>query len=134
MKKYFGDTNLFLRFLLPEPSRQKEEAQRYFQDAKARKITIIVCQLIIFEVCFALEKYYQQSRLEVYRHLKNIASASYFIVEEREIFLEALEIYKNKNVDFVDAFLFCKARSQNAQVLSFDKDFKKIAVAVKLTK
>lgn len=43
MKTYFADTNIFLRFLLPEITWQKQEAEKYFKAAKENKIIIIIC-------------------------------------------------------------------------------------------
>ncbi|MBI3384711.1 PIN domain-containing protein [Candidatus Gottesmanbacteria bacterium] len=126
MKVYFADTNIFLRFILPENTRQKSQAEKYFIGARKKEIVIVVCQIVIFEICFALEKYYELPRLEVYHHLKTLVSVPYFEVEERENLLEALDIYQLENIDLVDAFLFCQAVSRNAEILSFDKDFKKL--------
>jgi predicted nucleic acid-binding protein len=47
-------------------------------------------------------------------------------VSKREIIIWALRLYGMHTVDFVDCILFATAQEENALVLSFDRDFKKL--------
>lgn len=126
MKVYVADTNILLRFLLRDIPKQAAEAKKSLEEAKEQKIRIVVHPITIFEVDFALEKEYKLHKKDAVSHLKSILSMSYLDILERELLLVALDIYAQKNVDFVDAFLFTYAEFVGSEVLSFDKDFKKI--------
>jgi len=126
VKILFADTNIFLRFLLGDIPSQAERAKRYFENAKKGKINLVVCQIVIFEIAFALEKLYSYSKKDIINSIKTIATMPYLKVEDKAVFLETLNLYGRKNIDFVDAFLFCKAKNQGGEVLSFDKDFRKL--------
>ena len=45
--------------------------------------------------------------------------------EDKHILLQALEILKAKNIDFIDALLCAKSRALGYKILSFDKDIEK---------
>ena len=127
MKFYVADTNIFLRFFLKDIPHQARETKQYLQSAKEQKIRITVHTVTFFEVDFALEKEYRFAKAQAIKYLKSILSMSYLQIPERKLLLAALNLYSEKNIDFVDTFLFIYAESVGSEVLSFDKDFKKIA-------
>ena len=129
MKILFADTNIFLRFLLGDIPFQTERAKNYFENAKKGKINLVVCQIVIFEIAFALEKLYSFSKEDIINSIKTIVTMPYLKVEDKMVFLETLSLYGRKNIDFVDVFLFCEAESQGGEVLSFDRDFRKLKKA-----
>jgi len=126
MKILFVDTNIFLRFLLGDIPPQTERAKGYFENAKKGRVNLAVCQIVIFEIAFALEKLYSFSKEDIINSIKTIVTMPYLKVEDKVVFLETLNLYGRKNIDFVDAFLFCKAKNQGGEVLSFGRDFRKL--------
>lgn len=127
MKKYLLDTNIFLRFILNDIPHLAQEAENYFKRAEQGKILLFTPQIVIFEIVFALEKEYKIKRAEIIEHLKPLIAAPYIEVEDRNSFLEATDVYESKSLSLVDLFLFYKAQDMNAELLSFDKDFRKLA-------
>lgn len=126
MKTYLVDTNIFLRFLLNDVKEQTKQARLYFQQAKANKILLTLHPVTVFEVDYALVKLYSLSKQTVVEKLQSILSISYIHVIDRAILLAALKLYNQKTIDFVDVFLYTYAESIGSEVLSFDKDFKKM--------
>lgn len=126
MKKYLLDTNIFLRFILNDIPQLAQKAENYFKKAKQGKILLFVPQIVIFEIIFALEKEYKFKRSEIVNSLKPLLAAPYMEVEDRNSFLEAMDLYEQKSLSLVDIFLFYKAREADAEVLSFDKHFKQL--------
>ena len=126
MKPVILDTNVFLRFLLDDIPNQTKEATEILSKAKSKRLKIFVPQIIIFEILFALDKYYKFPKTEVGEKVGTLLATSYLDVEDRTIFQEALEIYKSKNIDFVDCFLICKASKNNSTLFTFDKDLSKL--------
>src|SRR3989338_9800213 len=98
------DANVFLRFLLDDIPSQAKEAANILIKAKSGKLRIFVPQIIIFEILFALDKYYKFPKTEVTEKVGTLLATSYLNIEDRTVFQEALEIYKSKNIDFVDCF------------------------------
>ncbi len=126
MNTYFADTNFFLRFLLQDIPSQAKIVEEFLQKAKEEKIIIYTCQIIIFEMMYILEKTAKLGKEQALKLTRIIVSLPYVEIEDRQLFLETFNLYEKKNIDFVDAFLFCKAKNEQADVLSFDKDFKKL--------
>lgn len=118
MKILFADANIFLRFLLGDIRSQAQQAKKYFKNAKSGKIKLVVCQIVIFEILFILEKLYAFSKQETVESIKTIVAMEYLEIEDKSVFLEALDLYERKNIDFVDTFLFCKAKNQGGEVLT----------------
>ena len=126
MKVYFADTNIFIRFLIGDNPRQAKQAGKYFALAKDKKIQIVILSEIIQEMDYVLKKVYGLSKLEIAQKLSNIVSSPYFDPEDRSIWIRSLDLYPRTNFDLVDIFLFEKAKSENGEVLSFDRDFAKL--------
>jgi len=127
MKRYYVDANIFLRFLLNDDATQADLAERYFEQAKREEIELTIIPLTIIEVVYVLTKVYKETRSQVTKNIKTILSMSYLKVKQRKELLQAVELYERHNVDFVDTFLYACAKNDTAEVLSFDKDFKKLS-------
>lgn len=127
MKSVYADTNIFLRFLLNDIPKQADIAHDYFKKAQNKKLRIFVCQIVIFEIDFILGKFLKQPKNEVLEKVKTIVNSPYIDVEDKEYFTQAIELNSKNNVDLVDCFIYSKAMGNNAEVLSFDEDFKKLS-------
>ncbi len=126
MKKLLLDTNILLRFFLNDIPKQKKIADKLFQEAKKGGLTLIVSQIVIFELDFILEKYYRFSKGLVIDRLKTLVVTKYLKVESREIFILALNLYGVTKISFVDCFLLSKAKLSKSKILSFDKELVKL--------
>lgn len=126
MKKHFLDTNVILRFLLKDNPDLFQKAKNYFQKAKQDKLILVVVPQVIFEVNYVLAGVYSFSKTKRVKVVKQIVSAAALRVERREMLLEALDKYKECNIDLVDIYLWCLARQEKGQVVSFDEDFEKL--------
>jgi predicted nucleic-acid-binding protein len=126
MDKLILDTNGFLRFLLNDIPKQSEEVSKLLTKAKSKKIEIFVPQIVIFEIEFALDKYYKFPKIEIIDKLSVLLSTSYLKIQDVNVFQETLILFSDKNVDFVDCFLMCYAKSKNTTLFTFDKNLKKL--------
>jgi predicted nucleic-acid-binding protein len=120
------DTNAFLRFLLNDVPQQKKEVDQLLKQARNDKIQLIVPQIVIFELNFILDKYYNFPKEEVIDKLTALVSASYLQVESNEVFLEALAIYKSTQISLPDCFLAAKAYIESTDLFTFDQQLKKM--------
>jgi len=51
---------------------------------------------------------------------------SYLEFVDKKILYESLKIYQKQSIDLVDLILYFKAKTNKAEILSFDKDFDKL--------
>lgn len=126
MKNIIVDANAFLRYLLNDIPEQKTAFEKLLIQAQKSDITLIVSQITIFEIAFILEKYYQVNKKDIIDKLKSIISTGYLEVDNREIFLSALNIYSQENISLVDCFLISRAKGEKAQLFTFDKKLKNL--------
>lgn len=128
MKCYIVDTNAILRFLLHDVPKQPEKVKNLFVRARSEKVRLVVPQIVIFEIVFALNKYYNLPKSDISSHLKSILAAEYLEIQDREVFGEAIKLLEKHSIDFVDCFLTAYARRQESEIFSFDKDLKKLTL------
>lgn len=127
MSKLVVDTNIFLRWLLNDIPKQADEVEKLFQEAKKAKKKLIVPQIIIFELAFALDKYYHFPKREVIDKLKSLLATGYIKIQDREIFKEAISFFGRKNVSLVDCFIINFAKQHKANLFSFDRNLNRLA-------
>jgi len=123
------DANVILRYLLEDNELFFEKSKILFDKALKGEIEIIVKQIILAEVVYVLEKVYKVSKEEISEVLIEFLLSKGIKIENKEISIKALNIYKNKNIDFSDAIL-C-AMSDKFQIKTFDKKLNKCIKARK---
>lgn len=126
MNLFYLDTNFLLRFYLNDNGRQYKIARGYFERAKVGQIELVICQPVIFEVSYVLSGFYKFSKEKVVEAVAAMINIPYLTIEDREVFQDALLLFLRDNHDLVDCFLYAKAKREEAEILSFDKDFKKV--------
>lgn len=126
MKSFLADSNIFIRVFIQDNPIQTKESLKYLEDAKNGKIKIKILSEIVPEIEYVLRKVYKLDKTEIIQDLETICSTSYIHIDNKNIWLKALKIYKNNNIDLIDAFLYQNKLEKNMKILSFDKDFKKI--------
>ena len=117
------DANIILRYLLRDNEKFYKEAEALFNDAFSGKKRILIMHSIIAEVVYVLLKLYKVSRKEIAEVLIELMKIKGVKVQNKEILLNTFEIFKNKNLDFIDCLL-C-AYSRKYKVMSFDKEVNK---------
>jgi predicted nucleic-acid-binding protein len=125
MKSVIVDTNVLLRLLQNDVPSQTEIGKDLLIKAQQKKLKIIIPQIVIFEVYYALFRLYKIPKTEIIEKLTSLVSTSYLHVEERDLFKKALEIYKKTSLEFVDCFLLEISKSKNAKIFTFDKKLAK---------
>ena len=126
MKQLIVDTNPFLRFLLNDIPYQKKEFEKLLNQAKKSELTLLVPQIVIFEISFALEKYYQFSKEEIIDKLRSIVEAPYLEVADSHIFRNSIKLYSELDLSLVDCFLLAISKQKEVEVFTFDKNLQKL--------
>jgi predicted nucleic-acid-binding protein len=127
VKRLRVDANVLLRFLTGDPEALAERAARLVHRAEAGEVLLLLSPLVIAEMIWVLKSFYQHSYADIARVMIPLLSADGIEVEEREIMIRAIELARDKNVDFVDAVLALQAVRDSEIVCTFDKtDFKRL--------
>lgn len=125
MKSYTLDTNALLRYLLHDIPAQSNKVKNLFIQAKSAKIKLIIPQIVIFEIVFALDKFYALDKKAIILNLKALLGVKYLQVQDQEVFSEAIKLFEKYSLDFVDCFLAGLSKSNNSKLFTFDKDLTK---------
>jgi predicted nucleic-acid-binding protein len=127
MKKALIDANVILRYLTKDPPEMAEAALRIFENAQKGKILLIVIPLIVAEVVWVLESFYDYPKTKIAEIMSQFLLCEGLIVEDLDLIFNALTLYREKNLDFADAFLAAIALQRGPRdIYSFDKDFSRI--------
>lgn len=124
MKRYFVDSNIFLRTIVKEDEAIFEDCRLFLQSIKDNKIKAVTCGLVLAEVLWVLSSYYHVKNPGLVEALNSILNLRGLKIIDKIDFLTAEKIYKKYNVKFIDAVI----ASLNLKVVSYDKDFDKIGV------
>ncbi len=103
-ERLFADTNLFLRYLTNDVPEQAEAFERLLKAAGQGNYTLVTNPMVIAEIVWTLESYYQLSPSEAQRRVLAILNTPGIEVFEGDLVLQAVLWHVEKNVDFIDAY------------------------------
>lgn len=128
MMTKFVDTNFFLRFLTNDVPHQAKRAERVLKDADGGRLELFCSDLVIAEIAWTLESFYQEPREKIAQSLGRILAIKNLEVPSKENWLEALEIFVKENIELIDAFNYTVMRDKGIKkIYSFDKHFDRFA-------
>ncbi len=116
------DTNIIIRFLVGDHKEHLIESTRIFEEIESGNLEVEILDVVLMEVLFVLTKFYDLPKAEVVTDLKSILAMEGVINSNKVILFEALSLFVDKNVDFVDALICTKSKLQGYEWLSFDQD------------
>ncbi|QTH43722.1 PIN domain-containing protein [Cohnella sp. LGH] len=110
------DANLILRYLLQDAAQFIEQARDKIEDHN-----IFIPNEVVAEVVYVLEKVYKVERVHIFDSLRNLLSYRNISMHDRNILIEALKVYSEINIDFVDSLLFSYSKIGGHTIFTFDK-------------
>lgn len=120
----FVDTNVLIRHLTGDPPAQARRATAYLRRAKE----LLLPDLIVAEIVYVLESFYEVERLRVAELTRAIVGFPAVVVVDEPLLLRALEIYELERLDFADAYLVASAEASGVErIASFDREIDRIA-------
>ena len=123
--KQLVDTNVLVRFFTGEPPVMAEKARGLVARADAGEIALVVVPLVVAEVYFTLESFYEMERKTVAEKLITFLQCRGIEAVERERVLDALTRCRERGAHFVDAYVASVAAAEKQPIASFDRDFDK---------
>lgn len=126
------DTNVILRFLIRDNECMFEKARRLFAAAEQGKLRLFVHPLVIAELIWTLDSFYGYTKKEIISVVGALIEADGIYMQETDIVRNALYLYEEKNVDYIDAYLASYTVTNEPDVVySFDKKhFERLPVHV----
>ena len=104
-KSAWLDTNVILRFLLKDDPQLFQAVEPLFLQAEQGDLEIYIHPIIIAELIWTLESYYEYSKEKIAEVMIQLVEAKGVVVPDKEVIVGTLQNYKEKNVDFIDAYL-----------------------------
>ncbi len=114
----FVDTNVFLRFFVRDDESLYQKARELFEKAERGDAKLETSDLVIAEIVWVLESYYNFSKPEVKEVVETILETKNLKVANHSRVKEAIDLYFLGKMDFIDAYNIAYVKA---------KDFKKVA-------
>ena len=122
MKTCFVDTNLFVRYLTDDDPEKADRVEALLNEATGGEIKLITSDLVLAELIWVLESSYDLKPAAIVPMIRAILATPGVEVINGTVVGRALEIYQDKNVDFVDGHIVALAEKLNiSEIYSFDK-------------
>jgi predicted nucleic-acid-binding protein len=125
----FLDTNVFLRFLTRDEPRQAEACRSLFERAEAGEFQLMTSHLVVAEIVWTLQSYYQLSREDIAGTLRDLLEMRSLRIERRQTLRDAVRLYAATKADFIDAYHAAHlSRKKAATICSYDRHFDALGI------
>jgi predicted nucleic-acid-binding protein len=114
----FLDTNVLIRHLTGDPPAQARRATAFLERADE----LLLPDLIVAEVVYVLESFYEVERQRVADLVRAIIAFPAILIADEPLLLRALEVYEVERIDFAEAYLVASAEASGVEAIaSFDR-------------
>lgn len=121
------DANIILRYLTNDVPDQAKQAEELLKRVEEGKEDIFLPDIILADIIWILEGYYKQPREDIREWITAILSMQGLTFSDKDIALNALDIYMDKRIDWSDAFTASQMLQREiTEIYSFDKLFDRI--------
>ena len=125
----FVDTNVLVRHLTGEPERQAAQATRFLAASRL----LLLTDLILAEVAYVLESFYEAPRHQVATGLRAILAFPAIRSTDPDLLQRTVELYDVDRLDFAEAYLVaCAERSGVGVVASYDRSIDRVGTVRRL--
>ena len=118
------DTNYIVRYLVNDNIEMADIAEEMLTTKD-----IFISNEILAEIVYVLFGVYKISRVDISNQLLELINFDNIFVSNYEVIKKSFEIFKTKNLDFVDCLL-C-AYSKDDEIITFDKKLNKCITSIK---
>lgn len=120
----FVDTNVLIRHLTGDPPELAVRATRYLAAADEQ----LLPDLILAEVAYVLESFYETPRAQVATTLRAVLAFPAIRVVDADLLQRAVEVYEIHRLDFADAYLVASSERTGVGVIaSFDRSIDRVS-------
>ena len=120
MRKYFVDSNVFLRFYSKDDETQRKRARTILLKARKKEIELYCGPPVFFEVAWVLGTTYGLSRDEILETLETMLYTPNLRVLDEEIVRDAIGLARSTKQGFADSYIAITARNLKIGVVTFN--------------
>lgn len=125
----FIDTNVLVRHLTNDPPDMARRATRCLREASE----LVLTDVVLAEVAYVLESYYELPRGEVATALRAIVDFPAIRAVDADLLHRAIEVYEVVRLHFAEAYLVaCAERTGVGVVASFDRSIDRAGTVTRL--
>lgn len=122
----FVDTDVLIRHLTGDPPDQAERATAFL----ARADELLLPDLIVAEVVYVLESFYEVPAHEVAGLVRSVIAFAPIRTLDPALLLRSLEVYETHRIDFAEAYLVASAEAAGIpDIISFDRSIDRVKTA-----
>ncbi len=121
------DANYILRYLLKDQKVFYKQISVVFESLRLGETKGIILESVLTECVYVLVKFYKVPRKKMTETLINLLNYKGFQNKDKPVMITALNLFQQTKVDFVDCLVAAKGFYEDYEVLSFDKDIKKLS-------
>lgn len=116
------DTNLLVRYLTDDEPQKAKAVDTLLNRASKGELKILIPSVVVAELVWVLESFYKLAAAEITELVESILNTPGVDIQDKSIIKAALNIYRGKEIDLVDAWIieFAKAKGAN-RIYTFDK-------------
>ncbi len=119
----FLDANVLVRYHTGDPPGQARRAAAFL----ARADELLVPDLVVAEIVYVLESFYEVERARVAELLRAVVAFPAVVVVDAALLLRALEVYEVERLDFAEAYLVASAEASGVgAIASFDRSIDRL--------
>jgi len=123
----FLDTNIFLRYFLKENELVFRRLEKLFSEIILGNIIGVSNAMVIAEVVWVLSRSYKWNKEKICDNIEFILITPNIRFKDKAILVNAVNVYKEKNIGFIDAYNYSFMRANSIdEIYSFDRDFDKL--------
>ena len=127
------DANIILRYLTNDVQDQAERAGELLAKVEAGSEAVFLPDIILADIIWVLEGYYKQSREQIREWITTILSMRGLRFSDKNVALDALDIYVDIGIDWSDAFVTGQMINHGImEIYSFDRHFDRIGAIKKI--
>jgi len=123
------DTNVLVRFLTLDNAKKYKNLYEFFESLENGAMRLELKLIVLFQTIFVLKSVYHVPRKQIASSIMDLLKYKGIVVKEKKIILQALELWREKNIEIVDCYLIaCIEKDPQNILYSYDRDFDKFKI------
>ena len=99
------ETNVLIRYLVQDDKTQAAKANKLIEGKLTKDMPGFINHITLVEAVWVLESCYDVKKQEIARIIEQIVSTKQLYLQEIEVVLKALRVFRSNNIDFADALI-----------------------------
>lgn len=120
------DANIILRYLEADNPKLSPLAREIIAQAESGQIRLYLDEVTVAEVVWTLSSYYDHTHEEIFDKLFVFLSQKWVISGRKRLVLEALKLFRDLNLSYIDCWLLVVCHKKKLPLQSFDEKLLKL--------